>query len=63
MTNIINFDSNLLKIDKNSYKNIHIYYINYITIKDHVNIHTVNPLYLVFNEIVGYIEEKMEINT
>ena len=27
------FDSNLLKIDKKSYKNIDIYYIGYITIK------------------------------
>ena len=28
MTNIKIFDSNLLKIDKKSYKNIDIYYIN-----------------------------------
>ena len=33
MINIKNFDSNLLKIDKKSYKNIDIYYIGYITIK------------------------------
>ena len=32
--NIKNFDSNLLKIDKNSYKNIAIYEIGYVTIKD-----------------------------
>ena len=25
--------------------------------KDHLNIHSVNPLYLVFNKIDGYIEE------
>ena len=31
--NVKNFDSNLLKIDKKSYKNIDIYYIEYITIK------------------------------
>ena len=31
--NIENFDSNLLKIDKESYKNIGIYQIGYITIK------------------------------
>ena len=52
MINIKNFDSSLLKIDKNSYKNIHIYYIGYITIKkidDHENIHSVNPLYLIVN--------------
>ena len=33
MINIENFDSNLLKIEKKSYKNIDIYYIGYITIK------------------------------
>ena len=31
--NIEEFDSNLLKIDKKSYKDIHIYYIGYITFK------------------------------
>ena len=34
MINITNFDPNLLKIDKKSYKNIDIYYIAYITVKD-----------------------------
>ena len=34
MINIKNFDSNLLKIDKNSYKNIAIYYTGYVTIRD-----------------------------
>ena len=33
MINIKNFDSNLLKIDKKSRKNIDIYYIGYIAIK------------------------------
>ena len=33
MININDFDSNLLKIDKKSYKNIDIYYIGYIAIK------------------------------
>ena len=32
MINIKNFDSNVLKIYKKSYKNIAIYYIGYITI-------------------------------
>ena len=31
--NLKDFDPNLLKIDKKSYKNIDIYYIGYITIK------------------------------
>ena len=45
MINIKNFNSNLLKIDKKSYKDIDIYYIGYITIKkfsDYENIHIVN---------------------
>ena len=42
-----------------SYKNIIIYYIGYITIKNlsYIKIITVNPLYLIVNEINGYIEE------
>ena len=59
--NIRNFNSNLLTIDKKSYKNIDIYYIGYITIKnigDYENINSVNPLYLIIGEIDGSIEEK-----
>ena len=33
MINIKVFDSNLIKIDKKSYKSIDIYYIGYITVK------------------------------
>ena len=56
-----NFKSNLLKIDKKSYKDIGIYNIGYITIKkidDCENIYSVNPLYLLINHANGYIEEK-----
>ena len=60
MINIRNLDSNLLKIDKKSYKNTYIYYIGYITVKDHVNIHSVNCFYFTINEADGYIEEKKE---
>ena len=31
---IKDFDSNLLKIDKKSYKNVDVYYIGYITIEN-----------------------------
>ena len=57
--NIKKFDSNLLKIDKKSYKDIGIYNIGYITIKkidDCENIYSVNPLYLLVNHANGYIE-------
>ena len=61
MINIKKFDSNLLKIDKKSYKDIGIYNIGYITIKkndDYENIYNVNPLYLVVKDANGYIEER-----
>ena len=59
MIKIKNFDTNWIKIHKMSYKNIIIYYIGYITIKNlsYMKIITVNPLYLIVNEINGYIEE------
>ena len=60
MIDIKNFNSNLLKIDKKLYKNFDIYYIGYITMKDHVNIHSVNPLYLIIGEVDEYIEENNE---
>ena len=56
-----NFQSNLLKIDKKPYKDIDIYYIGYITIKkssDYENIHSVNPLYLIFHSATGHFKEK-----
>ena len=58
MMNIKGFDSNLQKIDKNSYKNINIYYIGYISIKSYYeNISSVNLLYLIIGEVDGYIEK------
>ena len=57
---IKNFDSSLLKKDKKSYKNIGIYHIGYITIKnisDYEIINSVNLLYLIIAEVDGYIEE------
>ena len=58
--NIANFDPNLLKIDKKSYKNIDINHIGYITIKDsdYVKIKSVNPLYLVISIVDRYFEGK-----
>ena len=57
--NIKNFDPNLLRIDKKSYKNIDIYHIGYITMKDsdYVKINSVNPLYLIIGEVDEYFEE------
>ena len=62
MVNIKNFDPSLLEINKLSCKsaNINIYHIEYMTMKslDHVNIDTENPLYLIFNNVDGYIIEE-----
>ena len=61
ITDIRNFHSNLLKIDKKPYKDIDIYYIGYIMIKkigDCKNIHSINPLYLLINSATGYFKEK-----
>ena len=61
MINIEVFDPDLLKIDKKTNKNIDIYYIGYITIKnidDYEYIYSVNPLYLIIGEVDGHIEEK-----
>ena len=62
MLNIKNFDPNNIKIDKKSYKNILIYYIGYVTIKDskYVKIYSVNTLCLIFKEVNGYFEEMNE---
>ena len=59
MINVKDFDSSLMKIDKKSYKNISIYNIGYITIKkidNCENIDSVNPLYLMIGEVIGYIK-------
>ena len=61
MVNIKKLDSNLLKIDKKSYKNIGIYNIGYNTIKkidDFEKIYSVNPLHLTIAHASGYTEER-----
>ena len=53
--NIKNVDSNKIEIGEKSYKNILIYYIGYVIIKNskYVKIN-VNPLYLIINKVKGY---------
>ena len=63
MINIKTLDPSLIKIDNKSYKNVGIYNTGYITIKkisDYENIISVNPLYLIIDEVDGYIEENNE---
>ena len=57
------FNSDMLKIDRKSYKNIDIYNIGYVTIKkigDCKDINSVNPFYLRITNADGYIEEENE---
>ena len=61
MINIKNFEPNLLKTDRKACKNIGVYNIGYIAIRnidDYENIYSVNPLYLLVNHVSGYIKEK-----
>ena len=53
----------LLKVDKKNYNEIDIYYIGYVTGKKFANcnnINSVNPLYLMIDEMIGHFEEKNE---
>ena len=59
--NLKDFDASMLKIDKKNYKEIDVYYIGYATFKEIANcnnINSVNPLYLMINEMIGHFEEK-----
>ena len=61
--NLKDFDASLLKVDKKDYKEIEIYYIRYVTVKKIANcnnINSINPLYLMNNEMIGDFEEKNE---
>ena len=57
--NTKNFDPNNIEINEKSYENIFIYYIGYVTIKDHkyLKINSVNPLYLFFCKVNEYFQE------
>ena len=56
---IKNFNLNNIKIDEKLYKNILIYYIGCLTIKDskYAKINSVNPFYLIFSNRNGYFDE------
>ena len=63
--NLKAFDAKLLKIDKKDYNEIDIYYIDYVTVKkidNCKNINSVNPLYLMIDEMIGYLKKKMKIS-
>ena len=61
--NFKDFDTSFLKIDKKDQNEIDIYYIGYVTFKEianYNNINSVNPLYLMIDEMIGHFEEKNE---
>ena len=62
-TNLKDFDTRLLKVNNKDYKEIDNYYIGYVTVKKIANcnnINSVNPLYLMIDEMIGHFEEKNE---
>ena len=52
-------DPNNIKIGEESYKNILIYYVGHVMIKDlkNLKINSVNPVYLITSKVNGYFEE------
>ena len=61
--NLKDFDARLLKVDKKDQKEIDIYYIGYAAVKKIANcnnLNSVNPFYLMINEMIGHFEEKNE---
>ena len=62
MINIKNVDPNKIHINEKTYKNILIYCVGYMTVKDlsYTIINSINSLYLIINKISGYIEESNE---
>ena len=57
MINIKNLDLSKIKIYEKSYKNILIYYIGYVMVKDlrYVKTNSVNSLYLIISKLNGYL--------
>ena len=58
LVKLFDFDPNMLKLDKKTFKSINIYYIGYVTKKEEYKINSVNTLYLLIYKIDGFIEEK-----
>ena len=53
------FDLKNIKIDEKSYKDIHIYYIGYVTINylKYIKTNSVNPVHVIFDKVNGYFEK------
>ena len=55
---LFDFNPNMLKLDKKTFRGIDIYYIGYVTKKEEYKVNSVNPLCLLIYRIEGCIEEK-----
>ena len=56
-SNLKDFDVSLLKVDKEDYNEIDIYYIGYVTFKETANcnnINSANPLYLMIDKMIDF---------
>ena len=62
LTNLKDFNPELLKLDKTESININIYCMGYVTKKSDYNIDSINPLYLLVDKLDGFLEEKMVVN-
>ena len=62
LINVLNFEASNLKLDKKTWKDIDIYYLDYVDKKPEWNLNSVNPLYLIINRVYGSISEKMATN-
>ena len=61
MINVSNFQSGNLKMDKETWKDIDIYYIGYVdkSKPSEWKINSVNPLYSMVNRVFCFVGEKM----
>ena len=53
---------NNIRTNENSYTNILICHIEYVTIKKDLKIYCVSPLYIIFVKVIGYFEKFNENN-
>ena len=58
--NVLKFQTDNLKLDKKTWKDLDIYYIGYIDTDkpSELDLNGVNPLYLILNWVYGSISEK-----
>ena len=63
MINVLNFETGNLKLDKKTWMNLDIYYIDYVDKKPDWDVNSVNPLYLylMINRFYGHMEKQHSV--